>query len=147
MNKVTLIGRITKDLELYANQSGKNYTRFALAVNRDFTKEDGSRDADFINCVAWENRAEILSKYLKKGNRVAIDGKLQVSKREKEDGSTIWSTDVIVQGFEFLESKPKENVKPEYSKPTRKAEPEVEESDPFADFGNEVQLSDEDLPF
>lgn len=143
MNKIILIGRLTADPELRYTESNKAYTRFTLAVNRDFTKEDGSKDADFISIVAWEKRAETICKYVKKGNRLGVEGRIQTGSYDKGDGSRGYLTDVIVNGLEFLESKSKDD-RP--ASDYRSAE-EEKEVDPFADFGDSVQLSDDDLPF
>ena len=99
MNNVVLIGRLTKDPELKYSQSGKAYCRFTVAVNRDFNKDE----ADFINCVAWDKRAEAIAEYLKKGKRIALQGRLNVNSYDK-NGETVWRTDVVVDKFEFVES-------------------------------------------
>lgn len=143
MNKIILIGRLTADPELRYTESNKAYTRFTLAVNRDFTKEDGSKDADFISIVAWEKRAETICKYVKKGNRLGVEGRIQTGSYDKGDGSRGYLIDVIVNGIEFLENKEKEDrPAPEYSASDTKAE-----EDPFADFSESVELTDNDLPF
>lgn len=139
MNKVVLIGRLTADPELRYTQSDKAYTRFTLAVNRGFKNESGETDADFISCVAWDKRAETICNYVRKGNRMGIAGRIQTGSYDKEDGSRGYLTDVIVSELEFLENKPKdERPAPEY--------PE-QDDDPFADFGDSVQVTDDDLPF
>lgn len=146
MNKVILIGRLTADPELRYTKKNQAYARFNLAVNRDYTKEDGTREADFINVIAWEQKAELTNKYLKKGNRIAIEGRIQTGSYDKEDGSRAYTTDIVVEHVEFIESKPKDNkieLEPEYLEP----EETSEEEDPFRSFGNGVQLTDDDLPF
>lgn len=138
MNKVELVGRLTAEPELRYTESEKAYTRFTLAVNRKYKKDDESRDADFIPVVAWEKRAETICQYVKKGNRLGIVGRIQTGSYDKEDGSRGYTYDVIVEEFEFLESRSREDrPEPEY------AEPE----DPFADFGDSVEITDDDLPF
>ena len=87
MNKVVLVGRLTADPELRYTASNKAYTRFTIAVNRNYKNEDGESEADFISVVAWEKRAETICKYVKKGNRLGIAGKIQTGSYEKEDGS------------------------------------------------------------
>ena len=143
MNKVILIGRLTADPELKYTNNNVAFTRFTLAVNRDFTKDDGTRDADFISIVGWDKRADLICKYLKKGNRVGIEGRIQTGSYEKEDGSKGYLTDVIVGSLEFLENKSKDDrPAPEYTD-----EAPDEEEDPFADFGDTVEIADDDLPF
>ena len=138
MNKVELVGRLTAEPELRYTESEKAYTRFTLAVNRKYKKDDESRDADFIPVVAWEKRAETIWQYVRKGNRLGIVGRIQTGSYDKEDGSRGYTYDVIVEEFEFLESRSREDrPEPEY------AEPE----DPFADFGDSVEITDDDLPF
>lgn len=139
MNKVILIGRLTAEPELRYTQSNKAYTRFTLAVNRDFKNDAGETDADFISCVAWDKRAETICKYVRKENRIGIAGRIQTGSYDKEDGSRGYLTDVIVKELEFLENKSKdERPAPEY--------PE-QDDDPFAEFGDSVQVTDDDLPF
>lgn len=104
MNKVILIGRVTKDIELKATNSGKYVASFTLAVNRDYKNADGNYDADFINCVAFGQQAETISKYVNKGDKFGVTGKLNTRTYEK-NGSKVYITEVIVDGFEFLKSK------------------------------------------
>ncbi len=98
MNYVSLIGRLTKDPELKYSQSGKAFCKFTIAVTREFNREE----ADFINCVAWDKRAETIAEYLKKGRRIAVQGRLQTGSYEK-DGRTIYTTDIIVDKFTFID--------------------------------------------
>ena len=105
MNKVQLIGRVTKDIEVAITASEKRVAGFTLAVDRR-KKDDGT---DFISCVAWNKTAEILGKHVHKGNRVAICGRLQTRKYEDKNGNTKNITEVIVDEVEFLERKQTEN--------------------------------------
>ena len=98
MNYVSLLGRFTRDPEVTWTQSGKAYVRFSLAVQRDLNRDE----ADFINCVAWDKRAETIGQYFKKGSRILIQGRLNVSSYEK-NGETRYSTDVVVNGFNFID--------------------------------------------
>lgn len=147
MNKVSLLGRMCQDLEL--KESGENkYTRFTLAINRNYTKEDGTRDADFISCVAWNGLAETLVKFFKKGSQIGLNGRIQTGSYDREDGSKAYTTDIIVEDFDFVDKKTDDRPAPEY---TEKSNSEivrevVEESDPFADMGEKV-ASDSELPF
>ena len=108
MNHVTIIGRLTKDVELRRTGSGKAVASFSLAVNKDFKNEQGGYDADFIDCVAFEQRAETISKYVHKGDRFAVAGKLATRYYENSEGKKVKVTEVKVDGFDFLENK-KEN--------------------------------------
>ena len=82
MNKVVLMGRLTRDPELRATSTGRNVCQFSIAVNRNFTNANGEREADFINCVVWDKQAENLVKYQKKGNQIAVDGRIQTRNYE-----------------------------------------------------------------
>lgn len=113
MNKVILIGRVTKDIELKTTTTGKSVVSFTLAVNKDYKNANGEYDADFINCVAYEQRAETISRYVRKGDKFAVFGSITTRTYERQDGSTAYVTEIKVDGFEFLESK-KKNVEPEY---------------------------------
>lgn len=117
MNKVELIGRPTKDIELrYTEKEGIPVVTFTLAVNRNFTNSEGKREADFISCVAWHGIAERISKYVKCGHLVGCIGRIQTRSFDKEDGSRGYRTDVVIDEIEFLEKKPKENIpEPEYT--------------------------------
>ncbi|ACZ07685.1 Helix-destabilizing protein [Sebaldella termitidis] len=98
MNLVTLMGRLTRDPELKYSQSGKAFTKFSIAVTREFNRDE----ADFINCIAWDKRAETICEYLRKGRRIALQGRLSVRNYEK-DGETKWITEVIVDKFDFID--------------------------------------------
>lgn len=101
MNKVVLIGRLTKDPELrYAAGSGTAVTRFTIAVNRQFKKDE----ADFINCVAWNKTAETIAQYFTKGRPIAIVGHMQTGSYDAQDGTKRYTTNVAVESFEFIGS-------------------------------------------
>ena len=108
MNKVILIGRLTKDPETRYSQ-GQNSTcisRYSLAVDRQF-KRDGEQTADFLNCVAFGKQGEFAEKYLKKGAKIAVTGRLQTGSYTDKDGKKVYTTDVVVESHEFVESKKK----------------------------------------
>ena len=141
MNKAILIGRITANPELRTTQSGNQNTTFSLAVNRNYTKEDGTRETDFINCTAWKKTAENIVKYCSKGSQIAIEGRIQTRSYDAQDGTKRYVTEILVENCTFLsKNEPKAGDK-------EKDIVKTEESDPFADFGNEVALTDDDLPF
>ena len=124
MNLVTLIGRLTRDPELKYSQSGKAFTKFSIAVTREFNRDE----ADFINCIAWDKRAEAICEYLRKGRRIATQGRISVNSYEK-DGETKWITEVIVDKFEFVDSANNDTKESEKSK--EKEEPEFIDDDSF----------------
>ena len=99
MNHVVLMGRLAKDPELKYSQSGKAFSKFTVAVNREVNREE----ADFINCAAWGKTAEIIAEYLRKGRRIALQGRISVSNYE-QNGETRWSTEVVVDKFEFVDT-------------------------------------------
>ncbi len=105
MNLVVLIGRMTKDVELRRTGSGKAVASFTLAVNKDFKNEQGGYDADFIDCVAFEQKAETISQHVHKGDRFAVLGQLATRSYENRDGKKVKVTEVKVTGFDFIEGK------------------------------------------
>lgn len=109
MNISILIGRIATDLELKQTANGKSYLGFTLAVNRP-KKEDGTQDADFIRCKAFGKTAELINQYMHKGNRLGVVGTIQTGSCQNQDGQTIYTTDVMVNRIEFLESKKEQNA-------------------------------------
>jgi len=111
MNTISLIGRLTAEPELKYTQSGKAFTRFTLAINRPYDKEK----TDFINCQAWEKKAELIAEYVRKGNRLAINGRLQVDPVGEGQERKIYYN-VIVNEIEFLENNKKDNVNVEKEK-------------------------------
>ena len=109
MNSIQLIGRITKDIELKQTQGGKAYCNFSLAVARDFNKEE----TDFINCVAWEKKAETIEKYVKKGHKFGVIGRIQIDKKDNA-----YYTKVIVEKIYFLEGNKNETSATQNQKQT-----------------------------
>ncbi len=104
MNKVCLIGGLTKAVEIRYTQSGLGIARFTLAINREIKKQDGTYDTDYINCVAYGNQADLISKYLDKGSKISVEGHIQTGSYEK-DGKKIYTTDIVVEKIQFLDSK------------------------------------------
>lgn len=105
MNKVVLVGRLTKDPELkFTANKGTAVTRFTLAVNREYKKEDGTQEADFINCIAYSKRAEVIAQYLTKGKRFSIAGSIRTGSYDAQDGTRRYTTYVVVDGFDFIDS-------------------------------------------
>lgn len=131
MNKVILVGRLTKDPELRYTQTGKAVASFTLAVNRRFARNENQQQADFIPIVVWDKLAEICEKYLEKGSQTLIEGRIQVRSYDAQDGSKRYVTEVMAHDIEFLGSK---------SKNTSTATPEQKQ------FGSEVP-PDEEIPF
>ncbi len=105
INRVVLIGRLTRDVELRYTQSGTAVGTFSLAVNRQFTNQAGEREADFINAVIWRKAAENFANFTGKGALVAIEGRLQTRNYENNQGQRVYVTEVVVDNFSLLESR------------------------------------------
>ena len=136
MNSFTGIGRVVNNLELRSTNNGNSVCQFTIAINEGYGDKERT---DFIDCVAWNKRAESICKYCDKGIKVAIEGKLQTDTYEK-DGKKIKTTKVLVNEITFIEK-----IKNANNENTVQKEETKEETDPFKEFGDEI--SDEDLPF
>ena len=105
MNKVILIGNLTKDPEITSTTGGISVTRFTVAVTRRFKNAEGEYESDFINCVAWRNTAEFVHKYFKKGQKLAVTGSIQTRSYDAQDGSKRYVTEVVADEVEFVEKR------------------------------------------
>lgn len=140
MNKVELVGRLTRDPEVRYTQ-GENATatvRFSVAVNRRFRNAEGNYDADFINCVAFGKTAEFIEKYFKKGMAIGLTGRIQTGSYTNKDGVRVYTTDVVVEETEFVESKNASGTPGEVTSKT------VSNDDGFLSIPDGI---DEELPF
>lgn len=131
MNKIILIGRLTKDPELRYTQNGKAVCSFTLAVDRPYTNQE-EKEADFINIVAWNKSGENAAKYLAKGRQAAVEGRLQIRTYDGEDGKKRWVTEVVADRVEFIGSGGNGGTK---------------KADDLEDFGYEVQFDESEVPF
>ena len=161
MNKVFLVGRLTRDPDLRYGASNNAVMRTSIAVDRQFTNQNGEREADFINIVAFGNRAETMKKYLIKGSQIAVSGRIQTGSYDGQDGKRVYTTDVVVDEFQFLDTKGSRQV--DDNNQTDEVEKNNtsnltpydfsdnssnnDESDPFKDFGDKIEIDDSDLPF
>ncbi len=135
MNKVMLIGRLTRDPELRYTQSGTAVASFSLAVDRRFSNQNGEREADFINCVAFGKTAEFIGKYFSKGSMIGVTGRIQTGNYTNKDGQKVYTTDVVIEECEFVTGKSDNNN-------TTKSE------DPITpDFVDVPADTDEELPW
>ena len=134
MNKVYLIGNLTRDAELAETPSGVAVARFSIAVSRQYQDSNGERQTDFFNCTAWRGLAETIAKYCKKGSKVAVCGSIQLRNYEDNQGIKRQAVDIIVQDCEFLT--PKQEELTENRKTSTKSKPTL----------TPVEI-DEDLPF
>ena len=113
MNKTILIGRITKDLDLRKTPSGNSVIRFTLAVTRNFKNAAGEKESDFISCQAWNKTAELMERFLSKGSLIGVEGNIRTgSYQDNKTGNKVYTTDVMVESVEFLESSKKNQQSP-----------------------------------
>mgnify|MGYP003312809420 CR=1 FL=1 len=133
MNKVILNGNLCKDVELkYISTNNTAVVSNTIAVKNDFKNAKGDYESQFINFVVYRNNAEFLKKYATKGSKVLLEGRLNNRSYDKQDGTKAYITEVVVERVELLGNKPKEVIKQE----------PVQEEDPFADFGNSIEITD-----
>ncbi|AJD92999.1 single-stranded DNA-binding protein [Jeotgalibacillus malaysiensis] len=170
MNRVVLVGRLTKDPDLRYTPSGVAVATFTLAVNRAFTNQQGDREADFINCVVWRRPAENVANFLKKGSLAGVDGRIQTRSYDNQEGKRVYVTEVNAESVQFLEPKnasggqsgggsyggnqgyqdnnnfgqnqPRENQGNQNNQNYTRVD-----KDPFSNDGQPIDISDDDLPF
>ena len=141
INRIVLAGRTTRDIELRNTKSGASVCSFTLAVERNFKNKNGERKADFISCIAWKKTAEVMSKYVKKGSVIGVDGSIQTRSYDNRDGQRVYVTEVVVENFSFLGGSSKDS---QVSKNNQSSS--SQNNDPFASNG-QVDIADDDLPF
>lgn len=147
MNNVSIIGRITKDVELKTTQSGLNAVSMFIAVNNGKDKDGNERPADFPKVYVYDKQAENVSKYCHKGSQIAISGKIKTRTWDKEDGTKGYETYILANRVQFLDNKQSNDggiPEPDYAPAS---EEKVEENDPFQAFGDSIEIDDNDLPF
>ncbi|EAD0062875.1 TPA: single-stranded DNA-binding protein [Listeria monocytogenes] len=159
MNRVVLVGRLTKDPDLRYTPAGAAVATFTLAVNRPFTNQQGEREADFINCVVWRKPAENVANFLKKGSMAGVDGRVQTRNYEGNDGKRVYVTEIVAESVQFLESKnnnaegaTSNNYQGEAnysnnSKTTPYRADSSQKKDSFANEGKPIDINPDDLPF
>lgn len=164
MNRVVLVGRLTKDPDLRYTPNGVAVATFTLAVNRTFTNQQGEREADFINCVIWRKPAENVANYLKKGSLAGVDGRIQTRNYEGQDGKRVYVTEVVADSVQFLEPRSsasqdhgggnfggdQRNQNYSYGQDQNQRSNQNytrTNEDPFANDGQPIDISDDDLPF
>lgn len=139
MNIVAIIGNLTKDVELKSTTSGIEVCTFTLGVKRNYPNKDGKYDSDFINFIAFKGTAEYISKYAKKGSKIAVEGRIQTRSYEK-DGKKVYVTEIIAESVHLLDSK-KENTTQEQPKQEEK------QLDPYEEMGNKIEEEQQELAF
>ncbi|MBW8350747.1 single-stranded DNA-binding protein [Bacillus sp. IITD106] len=137
MNRVVLVGRLTKDVELKYTPNGVPVATFTLAVNRTFTNQQGEREADFVNIVVWRKPAENAANYLRKGSLCGVDGRIQTRNFEGRDGKRVYVTEVVAESIQFLE--------PKRDGQAQSNQQSSNQGDPFN--GEPLDINDDDLPF
>ncbi|ASK61783.1 single-stranded DNA-binding protein [Virgibacillus phasianinus] len=163
LNRVVLVGRLTKDPDLRYTPNGVAVANFTLAVNRPFSNQQGNREADFINCVVWRRPAENLANYMKKGSLVGVDGRIQTRNFEGQDGKMVYMTEVVADSVQFLETKGTtqgggqgsssyqqnqyRNQNQSQNQNQNQSNQNQNEEDPFKNNGQPIDISDDDLPF
>ena len=147
MNRVELVGRLTAKPELRYTSSNIPFSRFTVAINRTFSSSNGERQTDFINCVIWRKQAENICNYLNKGSLVSVEGRIQTGSFDDKDGNKRYTTEVLAESVQFLESKAQtqsrtDDVTPyDYQNEAPTNDVNVED-DPFADFGDSVSIDE-----
>ncbi|BAC15434.1 single-strand DNA-binding protein (phage-related protein) [Oceanobacillus iheyensis HTE831] len=160
LNRVVLVGRLTRDPDLRYTPNGVAVANFNIAVNRPFSNQQGNREADFINCVIWRRPAENLANYMKKGSMVGVDGRIQTRNFEGQDGKTVYVTEVVADSVQFLETKGSQGGQDssggyqqnrnqnQYQNQNQYASNQnQDQEDPFKNNGEPIDISDDDLPF
>lgn len=172
INRVVLVGRLTRDPELRTTGSGISVATFTLAVDRQFTNSQGERGADFISCVIWRKSAENFCNFTSKGSLVGIDGRIQTRSYDNKDGQRVYVTEVVVDNFALLESRKDREARGQnggYTPNTgnnnsapstnnfqnnggsqnnpQNNDNQNKSQDPFAGSGDTIDISDDDLPF
>ena len=146
LNKVILIGRTTKEVELRRTSSGTAVSTFTLAVDNRFVLKDGKPSTDFISCVAWANTAETMEKYVRKGALIAVEGRIQTRNYDNKDGNKVYITEVVVENMRMLESRGDRssyNSLDSYEPSSNNREIINEVESPEIEYN----ISDDDLPF
>ncbi len=160
MNKVFLIGRLTRDPELRYTGNNTAVASFALAVQRNFANQQGEREADFFNITVWRKQAENVKNYLSQGSQVAIEGRLQTRSYDDANGQKRYVTEVVADNVEFIGSRNSSSNSNNMNSSASNAGPTPYDfgdapepkgtdvdSNPFADFGSSIEISDDELPF
>lgn len=165
INRVVLVGRLTKDIELRYTPNGVAVANFTLAVNRTFTNAQGEREADFINVVTFKKTAENAANYLSKGSLAGIDGRIQTRNYENNEGKRVYVTEVMADSVQFLDSRSSQNGQGGAQSNNSNNPPNGEQNrsfgnggstgtqynsrrnDSFSNPGGPIDISDDDLPF
>ena len=156
INRVVLVGRLTRDVELKKTPNGASVVSFTIACNRR-SKQEGQPDADFINCVAWNRTADLMSQYLNKGAQIGVEGRIQTRSYDDKDGKRVYVTEVVAESVQFLESRNANASQPQqnygsYAQPTMSQSSGYTPDEKTSSFENEfagdtLDIASDDLPF
>ena len=148
INNVVLTGRLTKDVDLKYTQSGTAVGTFTLAVDPQFKNAQGEKETDFVNVVIWKKSSEALANYTRKGSLIGITGRIQTRNYENQQGQRVFVTEVVAEGFTFLESKNSQNGQQSPSKRQDNFKDYKQENkDPFLSSGQSIDIDESMLPF
>ena len=166
LNRVVLVGRLTKDPELRYTPNGVAVANFTLAVNRPFSNQQGDREADFINCVVWRKPAENVANFLNNGSLAGVDGRVQTRSYDNNEGRRVFVTEIVADSVQFLEPRNSQNNQSNSNSNNSNAnyaqgggndfnqnqnrqqgQQGGYNDDPFANDGKPIDISDDDLPF
>lgn len=155
INNVTVVGRLTRAVDLRYTSNGTAYASFTLATDRDFKNQNGEKETDFINCVMWRKPAENLANYTKKGSLIGIEGRIQTRNYDNQQGQRVYVTEVLAERFHFLESSKTANNDVLSNEGTntlgfnknQNSSGNFANSDPFTSGGDVFNVNDDDLPF
>ncbi len=146
MNRVVIVGRLTKDADLRYTPQGTAVANFTVASNRPFKNQEGEQEADFINCVIWRASAESLATYTKKGSLIGVDGRLQSRRYDDKDGKTVFVTEVVAESVQFLDPKPKDGQSSSQGSNNQQTSSNQTQTSNQSQ-GAPIDISDDDLPF
>src|SRR5690625_2052559 len=165
LNRVVLVGRLTRDPDLRYTANGTAVANFTVAADRPFTNQQGERETDFVNCVTWRRHAENLANYMKKGSMIGVDGRVQTRRYENQEGKTVYVTEILAENIQFLESKGssqnrggepsgfQQNRNQNQYQPNQNQNQNPSQNqnqnqeNPFSSSGDPIDISDDDLPF
>ena len=159
LNRVILVGRLTRDPDLRYTPSGIAVANFTVAANRPYRNQQGEQEADFINCGVWRNAAENLASYMKKGSLIGVEGRIQTRSYEGQDGKMVYVTEVLAENIQFLEPRGasqqrqaaygggQESSFQHQAQSPPPSHPMDEPTNPFEKDGEQIDISDDDLPF
>ena len=148
MNEVLLVGRLTKDPDLRMTQSGSEITKITIAINRHFKDKSGNYNTDFFEILLWNNIAKRVNEWCKKGDTIGVRARLQNISYADKDGKKVYKNEIVAEDISFIANSQKKEIEKVVTQKSQVENESVnQETDPFANFGEEVVINDDDLPF